>query len=64
MKTTKTSKTMKTTKTSKAYAVESIGMGMPKRIGDLYPTRAAAESYISTLPFTSQWCTQIVEISL
>jgi len=49
-------------RTDVRYAVELIGMFPPRRVGDLYPTREAAESAVERLPFLQQFVSQVVEI--
>jgi hypothetical protein len=59
---TKSKKTSKATNGTR-YGIKDSTSFIPKYIGDLYPTREAAESARERLPFTVQWCSEIIEIN-
>jgi hypothetical protein len=57
---TKSKKTAK--QTTIRYGIKDSTSFLPKFIGDLYPTREAAETARERLPFTVQWCSEVVEV--
>jgi hypothetical protein len=59
---TKSKKTSQATNSTR-YGIKDSTSFLPKFIGDLYPSREAAETARERLPFTQMWCSEVVEVA-